>query len=121
MPTEQREDDKMKRYRKSIEIPKSRQLISAFLIISLLIAVGSHASPKPYNNPSESGLKQFSNDRFDFIYLKPGTNLGALKKVYIEEPIVEFDKQWIKDHRRDVNKKYMYKVKRLYSDTLKLT
>lgn len=70
----------------------------ALLIVSIVTFAGAaFAAPGPGAPMARDGLVAVHSRNLDQVYLRPGANLGAFRKVMIDPVQVEFSKDWLRN------------------------
>lgn len=56
---------------------------------------------------------------FDHVLMLPGSGIAAFSKVYIEDPVVSFNKHWLLDFRGDYTDRDLERITTTYGEMLK--
>ncbi|WP_086931200.1 hypothetical protein [Agarilytica rhodophyticola] len=94
-----------------------RPLSLAFLAF---ISTSTYAMQAPQQEiASDNTLNEVKSSFFDEFLLSEQVKLSGYTKVYIQQPSVEFDKRWLREHRTKVSRNYKKNITERYGKLLR--
>ncbi len=97
-----------------------RQISLLAASILILSAHSAIAEQKPQTNiAAHETLTKVKSRFFDDYAIATDTQLSSYKKVFIRDPLVSFDKDWIRDNRINVSKRFQEKTTAKYAELFK--
>ncbi|MFL0801550.1 MAG: DUF3313 domain-containing protein [Agarilytica sp.] len=98
-------------------IRKISLLAASILMLSVDTAI---AEQKPQTNVADhDALTKTKSRFFDDFSVVTGVKLSSFKKVFIRDPLVSFDKDWIRDNRINISKRFQEKTITRYAALFK--
>ncbi len=93
------------------------------LLTAAILFLSTHATlaeQKPQTNVADlETLTKVKSRFFDNYAVATDTTLSSYKKVFIRDPLVSFDKDWVRDNRIDVSKRFQEKTTAKYAALFK--
>ncbi len=93
------------------------------LLAASIVMLSGHtatAEQKPQSNvANHATLTEIKSRFFDHFSVAPDTKLSSYKKVFIRDPLISFDKNWIRDNRINISKKFQEKTISKYAALFK--